>query len=144
MDHASIFSISTAGMQLERTRAEVAALNLANAHATAAPGQAAYRPLRVVPQWTGAGSFGDLMAAGVGTAAGATVRIEAAPVAPRRVHEPGHPHADGAGFVSYPGVDPATEMVSLMSATRAYEAHVAVASAARAMALKTLEIGGGQ
>ena len=38
--------------------------------------------------------------------------------------------------------DTATEMVTIMSAMRAYEANVAAASAARALALKTLEIGG--
>jgi flagellar basal-body rod protein FlgC len=58
------------------------------------------------------------------------------------VHEPGHPLADEKGFVSYPGVDPAMEMVTLLDATRAYEANVAAMNMARAMSLKALEIGG--
>jgi flagellar basal-body rod protein FlgC len=59
------------------------------------------------------------------------------------VHEPGHPLADARGFVSYPGVDAAAEMVSLMGASRAYEANVAAMNTARVLALKALDIGGG-
>jgi flagellar basal-body rod protein FlgC len=143
MDHSSTFAISAAGMALERTRVEVAALNLANAHTTQAAGQPAYHPLRVVAQAASPDAFAALMqgdpAAG---AARPEFHVEPANVAPRLVHEPGHPLADAKGFVSYPGVDPAAEMVSLMSATRAYEANVAAMNTARTMALKALDIGG--
>jgi flagellar basal-body rod protein FlgC len=57
------------------------------------------------------------------------------------MHEPGHPLADAEGFVRYPGVDTATEMVTLTGALRSYEANVAALTTARALALKTLEIG---
>jgi flagellar basal-body rod protein FlgC len=57
------------------------------------------------------------------------------------VQDPGHPLANEQGFVAYPGVDTATEMVSLMSAMRSYEANVAAINTARSLALKTLEIG---
>ncbi len=50
--------------------------------------------------------------------------------------------ADERGFVAYPGVDPATEMVNLLSASRAYEANVAALNTARHLALKALDIGG--
>jgi flagellar basal-body rod protein FlgC len=60
---------------------------------------------------------------------------------PRLVYEPGHPDANEKGFVAYPGINPISEMVNLMSATRAYEANVAALSAAKTMALKTLELG---
>jgi flagellar basal-body rod protein FlgC len=140
MDYSSIFAVSAAGMALERTRVEVAALNLANAHTTQGPGQVPYGPLRVIARAAG---FGALMG-GDGLPAGASpeFHVEPANVAPRVVHEPGHPLADAKGFVRYPGVDAATEMVSLMSATRAYEANVAAMNTARTMALKALDIGG--
>lgn len=166
MDYTSSFAISAAGMNLERTRVEVAALNLANAHTTAAPGTAAYRPLRVVAQLASvegavaagqganthsAPAFDTLLRTAGSPARG--VRPEVANLLPaavllpadapaRQVLEPGHPYADARGFVSYPAVDPATEMVTLMSATRAYEANVAAMNAARTMALKSLDIGG--
>jgi hypothetical protein len=38
------------------------------------------------------------------------------------VFNPGHPHADERGMVRLPNVQIATEMVDLMSASRAYEA----------------------
>jgi flagellar basal-body rod protein FlgC len=143
MDTSPAFAISAAGMALERARVEVAALNLANAHTTAAPGMAPFEPMRVVAQPSSSQSFATVMQGEAGVAAlRPEFRVEAAQASPRLVHEPGHPLADKKGFVSYPGVDPATEMVSLMSATRAYEANVAAMNTARALALKSLEIGG--
>jgi flagellar basal-body rod protein FlgC len=142
MDYSSTFAVSAAGMALERTRVEVAALNLANAHTTQSPGQVPYVPLQVIAQAAAGGSFGALMGSGAPAVAAPEFHVEPANVAPRTVHEPGHPLADAKGFVNYPGVDTAAEMVSMMSATRAYEANVAAMNAARTMALKALDIGG--
>lgn len=144
MDHTPTFAISAAGMALERARVEVAALNLANAHTTQAAGQPAYSPLRVVAQMAHPQAFAAMMTSAEPASAAMKPQfhIEPAGVAPRLVHEPGHPLADAKGFVSYPGVNPAIEMVSLMSATRAYEANVAAMNTARTMALKALDIGG--
>ncbi len=141
MDHSSTFAISAAGMALEHARVEVAALNLANAHTTHGPGQAAYLPLHVVAQ-SSPEDFASLMSSEAAAALKPQFQVAPSNVAPRMVHEPGHPLADSRGFVSYPGVDPATEMVSIMSATRAYEANVAAMNTARTMALKALDIGG--
>jgi flagellar basal-body rod protein FlgC len=138
MDYARAFAISAAGMDVERTRVEVAALNLANASTVQGGPDAAYRPVRAVVQ--AAGSFSALVAPG-GASDLPSVRIEASGAAPRQVHDPGHPLADARGFVTYPGVDPATEMVTLMSALRSYEANVSAFATARTLALKALDIG---
>jgi len=144
MDDNTTFAISAAGMALERARVEVAALNLANAHTTQAAGQPGYKPMRVVAQAATPQAFAAMMLGTepVSAAMKPQFHVEPAGVAPRLVQEPGHPLADAKGFVSYPGVDPATEMISLMSATRAYEANVAAMSIARTLALKALDIGG--
>ena len=42
-----------------------------------------------------------------------------------------------------PNIDVVTEMVDMISATRAYEANVTALNAAKSMALKALEIGRG-
>lgn len=150
MDYAAAFAVSAAGMNLERTRVEVAALNLANAHTTQAAGEPGYRPMRVVarPGTAAAPSF----SAALGTAQDSVstvaamlpnASVEFTQTSVRKVHDPGHPMADTGGFVAYPAVDPATEMVTLMSATRAYEANVAAMNTARVLALKALDIGGG-
>jgi flagellar basal-body rod protein FlgC len=148
MNYNTTFAISAAGMDVERTRVEVAALNLANASTTHAANETGYVPMRVVARSGGPGalSFASLVEAGTEAATLAqmvpSISVEPSGRAPRQVHEPGHPLADEHGFVTYPGVDPATEMVSLMSATRAYEANVAAMNTARTLALKALEIGG--
>ena len=48
MDYSQAFAISASGMTLERTRVEVASLNLANANTVAGPDGKTYQPLRVV------------------------------------------------------------------------------------------------
>ena len=136
MDFSQTFAISAAGMAVQRMRVEVAAVNLANAHSVQPPGAAGYQPLRVLVAPSAA--FDALVASGLPSAS-----VEAAGVAPRRVHDPGHPFADANGFVHQANVDPATEMVTLMSAMRSYEANVAAMNTARSLALKTLEIGRG-
>ena len=136
MDYRQAFAISAAGMDIERLRLEVTALNLANTHTVAEPGATAYAPMRVIAR----SSFGALMANGMPNAA--QVTIEPSGVAPRMVQEPGHPFADARGLVAYPGIDTAHEMLTMMSALRAYEANIAAMNAARTMAQKALEIGG--
>lgn len=141
MDYTQAFAISAAGMSAERTRMEVAAMNLAHAN-TAAPLDAVYRPRRVVVLPSVALSSGpgfDALLDGVLT--GPSVGIAVVDRPARRALEPGHPQADAQGFVAYPGVDAASEMVSIMAATRAYEANVVAMNAARHVALKCLEIG---
>lgn len=56
------------------------------------------------------------------------------------IFEPGHPDADPDGYVLLPNVNPITEMVDLITATRAYEANVSAVQAAKDMFSKALEI----
>ncbi len=142
MDYRAIFQISAAGMGVEKLRLETAALNLANMHATTGPDGAAYKPMKVVAKAV-VPDFGAWMALQGGQLGGAeAVAVPDESAAPRLVHDPGHPHADAKGYVRYPGVDHATEMLTVMTALRAYEANVAAVTAARSMASRALEIGG--
>jgi flagellar basal-body rod protein FlgC len=157
MDYTQSFAISAIGMNIERTRVDVAALNLANANTVQGVGGTSYQPLRVLaealmPGGTLAGSdigaFGALVGQGLESAdvvplAAPMVHIVPTNAAPRLVYEPGHPLANERGFVAYAGVDTATEMVSMMSATRAYEANVSAMNTTRALALRALDIGSG-
>lgn len=59
----------------------------------------------------------------------------------KRVYEPGHPDADEDGYVNMPNVDIVTEMINMISASRAYEANVTSINTTKSMALKALEIG---
>lgn len=143
MDYSASFQISASGMAVEKLRMDVTAANLANVHSTAAAPEQLYRPLRVISREAPlrfSQQFDELYAVADG---GAQVQgVEALASAPRLVYEPGHPQADGKGFVSYPGVNHTSEMVNMMSALRAYEANVVAMNAAKTMAARTLEIGG--
>jgi flagellar basal-body rod protein FlgC len=59
------------------------------------------------------------------------------------VYDPAHPDANEAGYVQLPNINIVTEMVDMISATRAYEANVTVINTAKNMAVKALEIGRG-
>jgi flagellar basal-body rod protein FlgC len=143
MDYRAIFKVSASGMDVEKLRLDTAALNLANIETSSVPGAAPYKPLRVVSQpvvpsfqhWM---SLADLTHAG-GTMHAAVVETDAPP---RVVHDPADPHADANGDVRYPGVNHTGEMLTIMSALRAYEANVAALGAAKSMATHALEIGG--
>jgi flagellar basal-body rod protein FlgC len=58
-----------------------------------------------------------------------------------KVYDPSNPDADDQGYVTYPNVDLVTEMTNMLSATRSYEANLAVVDASKTMALKALNIG---
>jgi flagellar basal-body rod protein FlgC len=141
MDYRTVFQIAAAGMDLEKRRVDVAALNLANMHSSVPAGQAGYAAQRVVAQRLQV-NFNRALGLAEPALQPREVRMVASDAAPRLVHEPGHPHANAQGFVAYAAIDQATEMVTVSTALRAYEANVAVASTARAMANKALEIGG--
>jgi len=85
---------------------------------------------------------------GLGTASdeplpdGVDVSVGVAPEASefRVVYDPGHPDADAEGYVLLPNVNPITEMVDMITASRAYEANVSAVQAAKDMFARALEI----
>ena len=144
MDYLAAFAIGAAGMSVEKMRADLAAQNLANANTTRTADGSYYRAGRLVTQ--AAPGFDALMRAGVAQSlpmpyVSGVVTVD---TPPRLLYEPGHPHANERGFVAYPQIDTLTEMVTIMNATRAYQANVASISAGRSMALEALKIGGGR
>lgn len=56
------------------------------------------------------------------------------------IYDPTHPDADENGYVQMPNVNIVTEMVDMMSASRAYEANITVINAQKTMAKDSLEI----
>ncbi|MCB5191879.1 flagellar basal body rod protein FlgC [Methylobacillus arboreus] len=142
MDFSHSSAISAAGMDVERTRLDVAAMNLANVHTSRASYGGPFRPLRVVN--TTAPVFSQSLAhAGHSMLQIPSAHVQQTYAAPRLVYEPGHPDANAKGFVAYPAIDNVSEMVNLMTAVRTYEANVVAMNAAKSMALKALDIGRG-
>lgn len=145
-------TISASGLSAERLRMDVTAENLANAQSTQGPDGQPYRRKEVVLQATGGdSSFQSVLDGAIdgragrpaGTSSGAGVQVAAIVEDQnpgRRIYDPGHPDADGEGYVTMPNVDAVTEMVDLISASRAYEANVTAMQTAKSMFTKTLEL----
>ena len=66
--------------------------------------------------------------------------VDIEPDAFKMVYDPTHPDADKDGYVAMPDINVITEMVDMMTATRAYEANVSVATAAKTMYKEALNI----
>lgn len=58
----------------------------------------------------------------------------------KMVYDPGHPDANEKGYVEMPNVNVVTEMVDMISASRAYEANVTALQSAKGMNQAALEI----
>ena len=59
---------------------------------------------------------------------------------PERRYIPGHPDADADGYVAFPRINPAEDMVDLMSATRGYQANVAAISSVKDMIQRSIDL----
>jgi len=167
------FFISSSGMSAQRVRMNAIAANLANANTTRTPEGGPYRKQKVVlsarydypefvplPEETSIAdrdqnlmqvqqtSSGHMPLAkfrprdpiGLGVKVEGIVEDMAEP---RMVYDPEHPDANEEGYVAFPNVTVSTEMVDLISATRAYEANVTAFNSYKSMLNKALEIGRG-
>ena len=143
--------ISGSGLSAERLRMDVTAENLANAQTTRSATGGPYRRKEVVLQEVGGpGSFGSALAGAMGaTPIGSASRapggvevsaIAGDPTPDRMVYDPGHPDANAQGYVQMPNVNPVTEMVDLITASRSYEANVTAMQTAKQMFSKTLDL----
>ena len=59
---------------------------------------------------------------------------------PERRYMPGHPDADKDGYVAFPRINPAEDMVDLMGTTRSYQANVAAISAVKDMIQRSIDL----
>jgi flagellar basal-body rod protein FlgC len=142
MEYFAVFDISASGMEVQKVRLDTVALNLANANTTRAASGGPYQPLEVIIGQRTENHFDSLVSGMQRRYLGAEVTdIKPASTEPRMVHDPKHPDADSEGFVAYPNINPVSEMVELMEATRAYEANVRAVNAAKTMALRALDLG---
>lgn len=129
-------------MEAQRARAEIITENLANADTTRTPDGGPYRRKDAIFTTTEVGSsFGDILSAASGSNNGVAVSdISIDGRDPERRYMPGHPDADAEGYVAFPRIDPASEMVDLMSASRGYQANVAAISAVKDMIARSIDL----
>lgn len=137
----SALDVAASGLSAERTRMSTIASNMANARTTRTPAGGPYKRLSPVFEARPVGGPGDPAALGRAVSKVAVQRVVEDRRDPTLVYEPGHPDADGRGYVRYPNVNVVAEMVDMMSASQAYEAGVASIESVKAMARSALVIG---
>lgn len=132
---------TSGALNAQKTRLDIIAQNIANAHTTRGADGQPYQRQVVTFETELLRRLGDGPATGAPLS---TVRV--AGVVPdtspgQRIYSPDHPDSDAEGMVTLPNVNLAHEMVDLITSSRTYEANLAVVKNARMMAMKALEIG---
>jgi flagellar basal-body rod protein FlgC len=127
-----------AALSAERTRLDVIAENIANANVLHGPDGKPYQRKVVV--------FESALQTAINGQSSPTpglqvARIEKDTRPGEMVYAPGNPDHDANGMVTMPNVNVNEEMADLISASRTFEANLAVVRNARGMALQTLAIG---
>ena len=139
----SLLSVNASGMAAERTRAALLVENLANAETTRTPEGGPYRRKDAVFESRSVESpFASVFESlALPPASGVGVReILVDQRDPEKRYVPGHPDADSEGYVAFPRVNPAEEMVDLMGAARNYHANVAAMTAIKDMIQRSIDL----
>lgn len=128
--------VSASGLAAQRLRIDTIAGNIAHSHTTQDENgkPSAFQRRLVVLE-----AQHDAAAQTRGVGVTATVDIDTQSPA-RKVHDPGHPHADAQGYVSYPNVNVITEFINAMEASRAYEANISTMQVTRDMIETTYKL----
>jgi flagellar basal-body rod protein FlgC len=126
-------NVSASGMTATQLWMDVISSNLANADSTKTAAGQPYRRKEIVLEQA-APSFGEVL----GGVQVAGIVDDPSPL--KQVYDPGNPDANKQGYVTMPNVNPVTEMVDLISASRGYEANVTAMNAAKQMFSKTFDV----
>ena len=139
----STISVSASGMTAQRQRAEVLVENIANADTTRTANGGPYRRQDVVfrPEQMST-PFSSVFDAQLGPqSTGVAIdQIVVDQSDPERRYLPGHQDADKDGYVAFPKVNPAEDMVDLLGASRGYQANVSAISAVKDMIQRSLDL----
>ncbi len=132
--------VSASGMAAERTRAELLVQNIANSETTRTPEGGPYRRQDVV--FTSEEQSSPFSAVfqnevGTGVAVSDVVTDTRDPI---KRYMPGHPDADANGYVAFPNISPAEDMVDLLNSQRSYAANVAAISSVKDMISRSIDI----
>ncbi len=156
MNLFGLMDLSSSALKAQRVRAEVVAANMANAETTRTVDGGPYRRRHVVFSATEPGSFGaSLLAqaapansnapAGMLSGKADSPGVEVTGVledqgAPLLRFDPTHPDAGPDGYVAYPDINPVTEMVDLLGASRSYGMNVSALQAEKSMLTASMDL----
>lgn len=146
MGYFGALDIGASALTAQRLRMDTISQNIANVDTTRTENGTPYRRKTVIfeekgmdvpfSEYLSASSKERLVGKGVRVA---RIVEDSSPF--KKVYDPGNPDADADGYVQKPNIDIVTEMVNMISATRAYEANVTSINTTKSMAMKALEIG---
>lgn len=146
MGYFTSLEIGASALTAQRLRMDTISQNIANANTTRTDKGTPYRRRLVIfeekspeipfSEYLSKSSKDRYIGSGVRVAG---IFEDGTPL--KRIYDPGNPDADAEGYVQMPNVDIITEMVNMISATRAYEANVTSINTTKSMAMKALEIG---
>jgi len=145
MNFFKSINTSATGLTAERLRMDIISKNIANVNTTRTSSGMPYRRQVPIFKEKEGKSFTDFLngaknnySLGNGVEV-IDIKEDKSPF--KKVYNPGHPEANEKGYVLMPNVDIVTEMINLISASRAYEANVTALNTSKGMAMKALEIG---
>jgi flagellar basal-body rod protein FlgC len=135
MNILSATAITASALDAEKMRVDITSQNIANANTTKGVDGKAYQRRIVAFESV----LNEQMGANMQGVRISEIRPDQTPG--EVISNPNHPHADDEGNVQMPNVNVAFEMVDMITATRSYEANLAVVRNARQMANQALAIG---
>lgn len=142
----STFDISARGIYTQKLRMDISAQNIAHSDTILTDTNEPYRrKMAVLKEVRNKNTFKRYLDGYGNTLRGSGVTVSSIVESndPFKLeYKPEHPLANADGYVRMPNVDTSSEMLEMLSATRAYEANVTVFNNAKAMFNKTMEIGG--
>ena len=129
-------------MSAQRQRTELLVENLANSDTTRTPEGGPYRRKDAVfTSDSSAADFSSMFESEMGSGTGVRVsQVITDQRDPEKRYLPGHPDADKDGYVAYPRMNPAEDMVDLLGASRGYQANVSAVSAVKDMIQRSLDL----
>lgn len=146
MDFMTALDIGSSGLKAQRAYLNVISMNLANAKTTRTADGGPYRRKSVSFASTPVlspfdSAMRDQMNQGL-----EGVKIQGVVVDKRPhklVYEPGHPDANGEGYVAYPDINVVEEMTNMITAMRGFDANLQTIESVKVMFNKALAIGRG-
>jgi flagellar basal-body rod protein FlgC len=139
----SSLNVSASGLEAQRLRAETITANLANAETTRTPEGGPWRRRDVVMVSDNAPAPFSAVFQSELDEGSTGVRVDEITIddrEPERRYLPGHPDADAQGYVAFPRIQPAEEMVDLLGATRGFQANVAAMTAVKDMLNRSIDL----
>ncbi len=130
---------SSAALDAEQTRLDVISQNIANVNTAHGIDGKPYQRQVVVFESALQQAINSDGSVNMKPLQVAKIEKDARP--PIQIYDPGNPDANAGGMVSMPNIDIQEEMADLISASRSYEANLAVVKNAHSMAMETLAIG---